>query len=201
VPEAKRLGVVREEGELLVVSHGARLGGACVKCAAGDALGTRFEVLHRARPWTWLLVSAGVIGIVLIWFLQLTAGAIVIVLIACLQRTAGVVLPVCRACDARWRRAVRVRSWVALSLVPISLAVMGAFAVEARGGLPPGTGGWIAAALALSWAAAFVATRFGKSQRLTVTAASIDRELLFLRGIHPDARRAIVAESGAVRRG
>jgi hypothetical protein len=185
MPPPKRPDVVREDGDLLVVSHGARLGGACVTCAAGDGLLVRFELLHHARPWTWLLLPTGALGIVLM---------------SLLQRTAGVMLPVCRDCDARWRRAVRVRSWVALSLLPVSFVAMGAFYAEARGCLPSGAGGWIALGLTFAWAAAYLAARYGRSRHLVVTPASIDRELLHLRGVHPDARRAIVAASRAVRR-
>jgi hypothetical protein len=117
-----------------------------------------------------------------------------------LQRTAGVFLPVCPACDARLRRAARVRSWVSLSLVPISFLAMGALAAEARGWLSQGAGAWTGGALALAWAAAYVTVRLRDTGRPGVTAASIEREVLSLRGVHPDARRAIVAESVALRR-
>jgi hypothetical protein len=86
--------VVRLEGELLVVSHGARLAGACVKCASCDGLRSRCGLMHHERMGNWLLNLAGVIGLVVA---------------AYRQRTAAVVLPICGACEARWNRAVRVR--------------------------------------------------------------------------------------------
>jgi len=91
--------VVRLEGELLVVSHGARLGGACVKCATTPVAGTRFELLEQPGQW---------------WKYPFFAGLALFVE-ALRLRTAGVLLPVCPACDAQRARAVRLRSRVALA--------------------------------------------------------------------------------------
>jgi hypothetical protein len=181
---AKRHDVVREEGDLLVVSHGARLGGACVRCAASGELRAHFELLHHGRRWSWLVLPTSLIGLL---FPSLS------------RRAAGVFLPVCPACDAIWRRAARAHAWVVLSLVPVSFVAFGAFALEARGALPADAGAWITLALALAWTAGYVAAHIGRSRRLMVTAASIEREFLSLRGVHPDARRAIVAHSVALR--
>jgi len=178
--------LVRLEGDLLAVSHGARLASVCVKCATRDDVVRRLEVMHAQRPWMWLFYLTGVLGIVILSFLQ---------------RTGGVLLPICTACDARWRRAVRVRSLTTLAIIPVSVAAIGALAAEARGRLPNGAGAWIALALAAAWTAAYVAVHAGKSRRAMVTAASIDRSLIFLRGVHPDARRELVAEATAVRHG
>jgi hypothetical protein len=178
--------VVRQEGKLLVVSHGARLGGACVKCASTDVVGTRFELLQQPlRWWGHFAFVFGVPGILFEAFRR---------------RTAGVFLPVCRLCEVRWRRAVRVRSWVALSFIPASFVAMVALAAEARGSLPDGAGSGIGLALALAWSATYLVTRFGKGSRWRVTAASIDRELLSLRGVHPEALAVIVADASALRR-
>jgi hypothetical protein len=177
--------IVREEGELLAVSHGARLGAVCVKCGTRDGVVTRFEVLHAQRPWAWLWYFTGVLGIVVLSFLQ---------------RTGGVSLPLCAACDARWRRVVRRRSLTTLSVIPVTLLAGVALAAEARGRLPDGAGSWLALALAAVWTAAFLAVHVGKSRRATVTAAGITGDLIFLRGVHPAARRELVAEAVAVRR-
>jgi hypothetical protein len=180
--------VVREDGDLLVVSHGARLPDVCVRCGARDDIVRRLEVMHHARPWTWLLLCLGVLGVVAF---------------SLLQRSAGVVLPICIVCDARWRRIVRLRNWATLAMLPISLLAFGAFAAEARGVLPAGGGGGALAvlfALVAAWAALMAALRLGKGRGLTVTAASIDRDFLFLRGVPAEARRALVADAAAVRR-
>lgn len=175
-----RHGVVREEGELLVVSPGVHLAGACVKCAAQDGVRARFEVMHHAPSWTYLLLGLGPLGIIAAAFLQ---------------RSGGVTLPICEPCDSRWRRATRLRSRVTLALMPITMLVLGGFVAEARGVLPAAGGGWVTVGLAVVWTAAFIAVHLGKGRTTMVTAGAIDRELIFLRGVHPDARRALVASS------
>lgn len=176
--------VVREQGELLAVSHGVRLASVCVKCATRDGVASRLEMMQAQPRWTWLLYLTGVIGVVLLAFLQ---------------RTAGVALPLCRACDARWRKVVRRRSRTTLMVVPVSLLVCGALVADAKGRLPSGAGSWLALGLATGWAVLYAAAQLAGGNHL-VTAASVDRSFAFLRGVHPDARRALVAEAGAVRR-
>jgi hypothetical protein len=176
--------IVREESEMLVVSQGAHLAGVCVKCGTSEAIRPRFEVLQHAPSWTYALLPLGPLGIIAAAFLQ---------------RSGGVTLPICPACDERWRRAARRRSRVTLVLMPLTAAMVGAFVAEARGVLPEGAGAWVALVLVLVWVAAFAAVRLGKGRLAMVTAAGIDREILLLRGVHPDARRALVA-SHAIRR-
>jgi len=78
---------------------------------------------------------------------------------------------------------------------------MGAFFAEARGWLPAGAGGWVGLALALVWAAAYADARVRTGRRWRVTAVRIERDLLWLRGVHPDAARAIVADAQVLRIG
>jgi hypothetical protein len=181
--------VVRQEGELLVVSHGARLGGACVKCATMPVARTRFELLEQPGQWWKYFFFAG-----LLWLLWLFVEGLRL-------REAGVFLPVCAECDARWQRAVRRRSRVALALVPVTFGAMGALFAEARGWLPAGAGGWVGLALALVWAVAYLDVRLRTGRRWRVTAVRIERDLIWLRGVHPDALPAMVANAHALRSG
>jgi len=183
--ERPAIPVVRLEGELLVVSHGARLGGACVKCATTPVARTRFELLEQPGQW---------------WKYPFFAGLALFVE-ALRLRTAGVLLPVCETCDEQWARAVRRRSRVALALVPVTFAAVGALLAEARGWLPAGAGGWVGLALALVWAVAYGDARIRAGRRWRVTAVRIEHDLLWLRGVHPDAARAIVADAQVLRIG
>ena len=146
-----------------------------MKCAARDGVTHRLVVLQKQRRWSWLLWATGALGVIVLSFLQ---------------RTAGVMLPLCPACDGRWRRAVRARSLTALSFVPLSFLALGSFIAEARGSLPEHVAGWLSLALLIAWIATFVAVR-ATTERDLVTAAAIDRDSLSLRGVHPQARRAL----------
>jgi hypothetical protein len=162
-PEA----LVREEGELLLVSYGARLADVCVKCAARDRIVRRFEVM-RYRPNFW-----------------------------CGWRYGGLDLPLCPACDARWRGLVRARFLAALAMIPVLVVSAVVVKLDRPGSPFGGRSSHIALALVVAWLVGLVVTYARPSRKRTVGAKAIVDENILLRGVHPDARRALVIEAAA----
>lgn len=169
---------VHEEGTLLVVSLGARLAPVCVKCGARDGIAVRSETMTWVRPWMWALLATGALGVVII---------------SLAQRPAVVNLPLCTACDARWRRVARTRTLVTFAVLPIT--IVAPFVLIA---LPWAVAGPITLALFVAWAGAYAAVHLSPQMKdATVWPARIDRGSTHLRGVHPDARRALAAAASS----
>jgi hypothetical protein len=103
-------------------------------------------------------------------------------------------LPICATCDARWRGVLRVRFLAWLALVPVG--VVAAVLVDwgahgARGA------SWLGMALFIAWASAVAALYLRRWRDRTVSASGIHEQLIVLRGVHPDARQALVREAAA----
>jgi hypothetical protein len=207
--------IVREEGELLLVSHGARLRDVCVKCATRDGMGRRFELMHHgvARAlvvFALCFVASTLVTIVLSLGLLTTLGlesvthwlsilglTISVFVAGRRLRLAAVDLPICPTCDSKWRVVLRARRLATLSIVLVMVLPIAVHVAELRGRFPRGTARTIALGLALAWVGMLATFRVGKWRDRTVTAKAIHGELIFLRGVHPDARRALVAEAAA----
>jgi hypothetical protein len=195
-PEA----LVREEGDLLLVSHGAHLADVCVKCAARDGIVRRFVVMGYRPFWpaVTLLTSLCFAWYVVTFLLDVwwAVGALVcFVLFWRGWRYGALDLPLCPACDARWRGVVRARFLATLAIIPVLVA--SAFAVELdRPGTPfGGRSSQVALALVAAWLLGLVAVYAGTLRTRTVGAKVILDQIIFLRGVHPDARRALVIEA------
>lgn len=191
-------GIVWRQGDLLVVPHGARLAPICVDCATRDGVAPRIvEMSHvptRARVIAasvtvigWLACLAALESRTLAFLLPLLFGANVV--LARLTRRGLVTLPVCATCDVRWARAARAKNRAAFALLPVT-AVAGAslFVLPSAIAVPFGAtliGSSIAALAFVPWLV---------ERRLALVApASIDRDAIRLRGVHPDARRELAA--------
>jgi hypothetical protein len=198
--------VVRIDGDHLVISHGASLPGVCVLCGSRHDIVRRVEVLRVRRPgWRRIVVGAFGAALTSMCFCVPPSAAwpffvgALVVAVWLASYALGVYLPFCGACDAEWRRVRRVRSVATLSLVPASVLAMGALIADARGALPPRLGALLAGTSTLGWLAAFVAVRVRTRGIRVVRAAAITRDLVWLRGVDPDAMREIAAEAAAVR--
>jgi hypothetical protein len=198
---------VIESGALLLVSNGGWLADVCVKCATSEGVGRRFEVMPHG---IW-----GAIGVFLacsavfqfgafVVALVFSAGAVWVSLLGWLcsvwiggrwLRIGTLNLPICGSCDARWRAVVRVRRLASLGIVPVLVGTVVAYELEHRGRLPGGTGGLVTLGLVVAWGATLLALRRGPLQDRTVTSTAIERELICLRGVDPDARKALRAAS------
>lgn len=198
--------IVREEGELLLVSHGTRLADVCLKCAAREGIIRRFEVMRYRPVWpaVGLAVTLGILGYVAA--LLLTALVPfdlwrILVALACFAifwrgwRYGALDLPLCQACSARWRGVVRARFLATLAILPVLAVAAVAIDLDARRGALGGYSKQVAFALVMAWALGLVLLHTGTWRRRTVDAKAIHEQLVFLRGVHPDARRALVAEA------
>lgn len=201
---ARPAAIVREEGELLLVSHGVRLGDVCLKCAAREGIVRRFEVMRYRPFWPAVglagslcvcgyLASLMLTALLPFDFWKLVIGLVCFAIFWRGWRHGALDLPLCQACNARWRGGERARLLAALAIVPV-LVVSAAF---------EGHSVRLAYGLLTLWIAGVVAVHMGTWRNRTVGAKAIDDELIFLRGVHPDARRALVAdaaEAAGVRR-
>jgi hypothetical protein len=188
--------IVREEGEFLLVSHGARLADVCVKCGAREGILRRFELM-RYRPF-WpavgLALSLGIGWYVASFILTLLVPFDFwrfIFALVCFAifwrgwRYGALDLPLCPACSARWRGVVRARFLATLAIIPV--LVLSAIARSTQ----------VASALVAVWVLGLVVVNTGTWRKRTVGAKAIHDQLIFLRGVHPDARRALVVEATA----
>jgi hypothetical protein len=200
---------VFEEGELLLVSSGGRLADVCVKCATHHGVGRRLEVMPHG-VWS-------TIGLSLVWS---TAFLVVVFPVAWVWPSGGawlmalrfplsvwiagrrlrigaLNLPICGPCEARWKAVVRARQLATLGIVPVLLVTFLVYECEHRGRLPSGVGAQVALGLALVWVATLLALRRRIWRDRTVTSTAIEGELIYLRGVHADARLALRAEAAA----
>jgi hypothetical protein len=92
---------------------------------------------------------------------------------------------------------LRARRLTTLLIVPLTILPIVALDIEQHDRLPRGTAQWLSLALAVAWIAALIGARVGRLRDLLVTAKAINDEVIILRGVHPDARRALVAEAAA----
>jgi hypothetical protein len=130
-------------------------------------------------------------------WLQLPAILVLVLVVGRKLRFGSVEVGVCAACDARWRGVLRARRLATLMVVPFTILPIVALDIEQHGRLPRGTAGWLSLALAVAWIAALVGVRVGRLRDLLVTAKAIHDQVIILRGVHPDARSALVAETAA----
>jgi hypothetical protein len=201
-PQLGPTAIVREQGDLLLVSHGARLADVCVKCASRDGVVRRFVVMGYRRFWPAVCLAAflafGWYVATFLLNLRWLYGALVcFVIFSRGWRYGALDLPVCPPCNKRWRGVVRARFLATLAIVLV--LVLSAIAVELdRPGSPfEGRSSQIACALVAAWLLGLVAVYAGTLRRRTVGARAIHDQLIFLGGVHPDARRALVVEAAA----
>ncbi|HEX8795866.1 MAG TPA: hypothetical protein VF765_33180 [Polyangiaceae bacterium] len=201
---ARPAAIVREEGDLLLVSHGVRLGDVCLKCAAREGIVRRFEVMRYRPFWPAVGLAAclcicGYLAALMLTallpfeFWKLLVGLVCFAIFWRGWRHGALDLPLCRACNARWRGGERARLLAGLAIVPV-LALSAAFG---------GHSASLAWAFVMLWLVGLLAVHMGTWRNRTVGAKAIHDQLIFLRGVHPDARRALVAdaaEAAGVRR-
>jgi ribosomal protein L40E len=206
--------VVREEGDLLLVSHGARLADVCLKCAARDGIQRRFEVMRYRRLWPavglalsllgcWYLASLLLTMLFPFDFWRIICGLLCFAIFWRGWRYGALDLPLCRACNARWSGVVRARLLMTLAIIPVLVLSAVAIDLDAHRAALGGHSTQVAFALVTSWFLGLVAVNTGAWRRRTVAAKAIRDQLIFLRGVHPDARRVLVVEAvaaGGVRR-
>jgi hypothetical protein len=106
-------------------------------------------------------------------------------------------LPLCRTCNARWRGIVRARFLVTLAIIPILVVSAIAMDLDAHRAALGGHSTLVALALVTAWVLGLVAVNTGAWRKRTVGAKAIHDQLIFLHGVHPDARRALVVEVAA----
>jgi hypothetical protein len=198
--------VVREEGELLLVSPGARLADVCVKCGAREGIVRRLEVMRYRPLWPavglalslcvcWYVASLILTALLPFDFWKTLVGLVCFAIFWRGWRHAALSLPLCKACDARWRDVVRARFLVSIAILPVLVLSAIAIDLDAHRATLGGRSGLLALALVTAWAVAFVAVHVGKWRKRTVGAKAIHEQLVFLRDVHPDARRALVIEA------
>jgi hypothetical protein len=200
--------IIREEGDLLLVSHGVRLGDVCLKCATREGVGRRFELMRHRDVWATvkragpLIVYCGFASALLTWLVPglpwgTLGGLIALVILARSWSYGAVDLPICAPCNARWRGVLRSRSLVMLSLVPLAVLSAIALDLDAHGARLQHMSSWLVSLAGLAWVAVLVALHMGKWRHRMIWARAIHPQLIFLRGVHPDARRALVVEAAA----
>jgi hypothetical protein len=215
---ARPSAIVREEGELLLVSHGARLADVCLKCASRAGIVRRFEVM-RYRPF-WPAVGLA-LSLWICWYLasllltllvpfdfwrDLSRGIIGLVCFAIFWRGwryGALHLPLCSACNARWRGVARARFLATLAIVPALVLSAVAIDLDAHRGALGGRATQVAFALVAAWILGLIVVNTGSWRNRTVGAKAIHDQLIFLRGVHRDARRELIAdaaEAAGVRR-
>lgn len=158
------------EGSTLVVSKEALLPDICVKCAAPSRV-RRTQRFVFTPPW-----------VIVVMVLSFLIGAIVAMIV---QKRGTLHLPLCDACQHRWKKA----NWqVAAALFAIPLSVMLGFLVA---GSSENVGTIVVALLLASLVGLIVVAVV--QQNVRVTSRKVDDRSITLRGVHPEAQRAIVA--------
>jgi hypothetical protein len=199
---------------VLLVSHYARLADVCVKCATREGIRRRFEVMRHRRVWA----TVGLVALLCFYglFASFTLTLLVpftpwgwltalvcVVVFARGWRYGAIELPICATCDARWRGVLRARFLMMLAIVPVGIAAAAVTDLGAHGTLLRGLSAWFAPSLIVVWATLLLLLYTGKWRNRTVSAKAIHNQLIFLRGVHPEARRTLVVEAvaaGGVRR-
>jgi len=200
--------IVREDGELLLVSHGTRLADVCLKCAAREGILRRFEVMRYRRFWPaiglastlcvcWYLASHMLMVLFPLDLWRVICALVCFAIFWRGWRYGALDLPLCRACNARWRGVVRARFLVTLAIIPVLVLSAVAIDLDAHRVALGGHSTEIAFALVTAWIVGLGAVYTGTWRKRTVGAKAIHDQLIFLRGVHPDARRALVAEAAA----
>jgi hypothetical protein len=203
---AGQTALVREQDDLLLVCHGTRLADVCVKCASRERIVRRFVVMSYRRFWpaVWLLAGLILARFVVTFVLTLVvpfdlwSGIGFLVCFAVFWRGwrhGSLDLPVCPACDARWRAVVRARFLATLAIIPVLILSAIAADLDRPGSPFDGRKSQVAFALAAAWLLGLIAVHAGTLRKRTVGARAIHDQLIFLRGVHPDARRALVVEA------
>jgi hypothetical protein len=106
-------------------------------------------------------------------------------------------LPLCPACSARWRGVLRARFLATLAIIPVLVLSAIAIDLDVHRGVLGGHSTLVASALVTAWLLGLVAVNTGRWRKRTVGAKAIHDQLIFLRGVHPEARRALVVDAAA----
>jgi hypothetical protein len=83
----------RQEGDALVIVHGARLPAVCLKCGSHDEIAKRPTTFYWSPRWTRALMFCGV-------------GLVISLL---MREEAEIAIPLCPSCTARWAFARRAK--------------------------------------------------------------------------------------------